>query len=344
MLGILELDPDLAWVKDQATLVDATEAAHWFFEESGKDTWDLSADMHRLTAPGGRTWIEFAGPPTISTHRSDILPGIQRMGALVMCEEIEPEDRPTAISEATLEQFFGRRVIGGVGGSGGLRDNAYLPKAIAARKELADSGIVPGFLLGFRIFAMISGELSPPIYAALYLDEDGRAFPESMSGCALYFSPILNMSKPLVDALTERGIFTDGMAQEMYHDTMATFAFILSLMNCRNVTLSEPEPIRRQRAERRRMARAGQKPVAYRWLKIKQLQKRADDDASEAGATGHKRRMHQVRAHWAHYDADAPLFGRPGMTGTFFRPQSLRGRADLGEIKKGYHPVPNKEN
>lgn len=343
MLGILETESDLAWVRKHATLIDATEAAHWFFEENDKDVWDISEDLHRLTAPGELTWIEFAAPSSLRVI-DGLHPGIERMGALVVCIRIEDEDRHDAIAGARLERFFGKYIIGGEDGERMIAKNIDREDFRAGREKLVAAGRIPGFMLGFRI---LTKALYQPlsafssIFAGIYLDEDGKAFKDDQF---MFYAPslqqqIMSGSSALGDTLQDNG---DAETMRLCYAASVTFAFILSLMNCRNVTLSEPEPIHHQRAERRRMARAGQEPVAYRWLRIKQLQKRVDADAEASGAMGKKRRLHQVRAHWAHYDADAPLFGRPGMVGTFFRPQSLRGRAEVGEIHKGYKPIPSK--
>jgi hypothetical protein len=339
MLGILELDPDLAWVKDRATLVDATEAAYWFYEESDQWIWSLADDFHRLTAPGEETWIEFACPPSMTEEGPGRPAGIQRIGAHIVCIPIPVERREGAVREQMLEKFFSKLLspTDRWEAQKSLEDNLRQPTFQAARSRTLEAGIVPGFILGIRAYVMMRGEVKGEANAALYLTEDGRAFPNEDLGTRMFFAFSLAGEDP---ERPDIRILSQILAQKL----ISPFAFFLSLMNCRNVTLSEPVQIPHQRAERRRMARAGQEPVAYKWLRIKQLQKHADDDAAASGATGRKRRLHQVRAHWAHYDADAPLFGRPGLVGTFFRPQSLRGRAELGEVKKGYHPVPNKES
>jgi hypothetical protein len=190
MLGILELDPDLAWVKDQATLVDATEAAYWFFEESDQWIWSLSDDFHRLTAPGEETWIEFACPPSMAAEGPGLPAGIQRIGAHIVCTPIPVERRAGAVRRKTLERFFSNLLTGGdrKDARKSLEDNLSLPTLQAARSRALEDGIVPGFILGIRAYVMMMGAVKAEAFAALYLTEDGRAFPGKDIGTRMFFA------------------------------------------------------------------------------------------------------------------------------------------------------------
>lgn len=49
---------------------------------------------------------------------------------------------------------------------------------------------------------------------------------------------------------------------------------------------------------------------------------------------GLKKALHICRGHFAHYTDENPLFGR--ITGTFWKPQHVRGSKEFGEVKKDY--------
>lgn len=337
MIGILERDADLLayMLKQNAVIVDATEATNWFYEESDQEDWDLSTDMHRLTAPGIHTWIEFQTPRFSLTPNGPVLwkNGIQRVGAHVICLEIEQDDRERVFRENLLTDFFCKYVVGGEFGRRMWQANKDRQDITQDRIELAQSKILPGFVLGVRVYTLAEGHVSTPSVYAMYLTEDGKAYPRALKAASLRYS--LNAAMA-VDA----GALDSEMANEIISTMILPFAFTLSLMNCRNVILSEPQEVH-TRNERRRLERANSQPVAYRWLRIGQLQRQVEDDAeNKHPGKGRQRRMHQVRAHWATYTKEAPLFGT--WTGTLFRRQSLRGRPELGTIEKGYRPVPYK--
>jgi hypothetical protein len=152
-----------------------------------------------------------------------------------------------------------------------------------------------------------------------YLDENGKAYPACDA----------TVISPTTHDLSYAKAFNDGIPRL---EMVFPFAFALSLMNCKNVELIDDQR-HLDRATRRRMERNGQKQVVYKNLYIKQLQKRIDED-QERQKTGRKNRLHFVRAHWANYTADAPLFGK--YTGTFFRPACVKGSASVGEVVKRY--------
>lgn len=339
MIGILERDQLLRdyLLKQNAVIVDATEATNWFYEESDQEDWDLSTDMHRLTAPGVQTWIEFQVPRFSMTPNGPVLwrNGIQRVGAHVVCLEIEEDDREKVFREDLLTDFFCKYVVGGEFGLRMWHANKDRQDISQDRNELLQCGILPGFVLGIRVYTLADGYVSSPSVYAMYLTEDGKAYPRAFKAASLRYS--LNAA-----IAVDEGTLNPEMANEIISTMVLPFAFALSLMNCRNVVLSEPEVVH-GRNERRRLERANSQPVAYRWLRIGQLQRQVQNDAeTKHPGKGHLRRMHQVRAHWATYTQEAPLFGT--WTGTLFRRQSLRGRPELGAINKGYRPVPYKPN
>jgi hypothetical protein len=107
-------------------------------------------------------------------------------------------------------------------------------------------------------------------------------------------------------------------------------ALAVTFAHCHNVPTTEHQPTRQQRRFRERH---GQPPLV-RWRTsdvpgVEQLL-RAQGGLEQHGL--HKA-LHLVRANVAHYTEDAPLFGK--YTGTFYRPQHVRGRDK--ERTAGHH-------
>lgn len=120
----------------------------------------------------------------------------------------------------------------------------------------------------------------------------------------------------------------DALANALWGDIKSGFLAI-SLMNCRNTKVSvvTPEPERGGKKSRRpRMAR-----LEYHTISLPNA---TGGKAARQGAAGEPIAFHKVRGHFAHYTADAPLFGK--YVGTYWKPWHTRGSKAEGIIVADY--------
>lgn len=294
-------------------LVDITSAAHWYFQESPQDYWDLANDMHSLTPPHSPTYMEFAFPSHMNVggeRRAVAYAGVS-CGCAVSCFRIQDDFRIRAQASWLLEAHVAR-TYGTDNQERMMKLISDDPGWIRERENGIGDGVAPSFILDNLVFLDTPGGALPVFRYAAYLNEAGKVYPEG-KGTALSPAVAPNQTRDYLQFFTP-------------------FAFALSLMNCKNVHLSDDQR-HLTRNERRKMERNNQPVVTYKWLHIKQLQKRIDTDI-EHKKTGRHNRLHFVRAHWATYTADAPLFGK--YQGVFFKPSHVKGRLSAGIALKNY--------
>lgn len=89
------------------------------------------------------------------------------------------------------------------------------------------------------------------------------------------------------------------------------------------------------RATRRRAEREGTTPYTYHILKVKAFEEFRKKYAFHGGGSHVAPRLHEVRANWAYYAPDKPLFGK--VVGMVWRTSHLRGNPDRGVVEKEYH-------
>jgi hypothetical protein len=316
---------------NDAALIDVTAATDWFFQESNQEYWDISRDMHRLTAPAEKTWMEYTIPAYTSTPagRMDLPKSFDSIGASILCVPLDPEER--AYDGWFAEDFMTRYLIGGA-----LGEKLFAlykePEWIEMREESAlyFKENPPRFLLGGAVFIQQGNGITDlRTVFAMYLDENGMCYP------APHHRTSFIVWSPLMMLQMMNGEIDPQSAASMQVAGLLPFMFALSLMNCKNVTI-ETETRKLQRHERRQLERKGETQIEYKWLTVRQLQRRVDKDAAQQGGEHSKRKLHFVRGNWATYD-DKPLFGK--YRGTFFRPQSWRGDMTQGAVVKGYNLI-----
>jgi hypothetical protein len=107
----------------------------------------------------------------------------------------------------------------------------------------------------------------------------------------------------------------------------------LSFMHCKNVEVrsAPPSPL----IERKPWTKKHGRPlVRYHVLDIDPMRKVLKHEG-RSDQVGLKKALHICRGHFATYTEDAPLFGR--ITGTFWKPQHVRGSAKHGAVVKDYN-------
>lgn len=300
-------------------LVDVNDAVHWYFEESPQDHWDLAEDMHALTPPHGFTYMEFSMPEKINVNGKFLRPDSPRIavGCLTTCADIVEDFRASAMQEWILERHIASTYGNIPGMPEEMMSNISKNKTWRAARERGISlGIAPSFLLDSTVYLDDPQGVKIVFRCGMYLDENGKAYP--------------GLNGTLVSAGPSE---SEGDEMEMEHlNWFLPFAFALSLMNCKNVHLIDDQRVL-MRNQRRRMERSGNPIIDYKWLHIKQLTKKVNADM-EHQKTGRHNRLHFVRAHWATYTADAPLFGK--YQGVFFKPSHVKGSLSAGVALKNY--------
>lgn len=105
----------------------------------------------------------------------------------------------------------------------------------------------------------------------------------------------------------------------------------ISFMHCKNVRQIEVE----EDAPRRKwLKRMKCNKIRYSTLNIDPMREVLKSNGSESQGIGLKKALHICRGHFATYSDDKPLFGR--VSGTFWKPQHVRGSKEHGEIVKEY--------
>lgn len=101
---------------------------------------------------------------------------------------------------------------------------------------------------------------------------------------------------------------------------LETALMVVSLLHCSNVKpIVEVPPMQRQ--ERRRMERAGHKPIEYKRLTVKPHSSRSGTGSSDESGEGMA--IHLVRGHFKTYTPERPLLGK--YSGTYWWQPMVRG-------------------
>lgn len=109
------------------------------------------------------------------------------------------------------------------------------------------------------------------------------------------------------------------------------FLLALSFMHCKNVSLDLNEPP--NKPSRKHERRHGRPLTSYYTLEIEPMKQtlRSEGRSDEVGL---QRALHICRGHFATYSPEKPLFGK--YSGTFWKPQHIKGSKKSGEIVKDY--------
>lgn len=120
------------------------------------------------------------------------------------------------------------------------------------------------------------------------------------------------------------------LMQREYGHSLSVFYFFMSLLSCKNISVSDVIPGAKLQ---RRRERSGRLPlVTYKVLNVSSVKGGSSDMVSQESGTA-KTRVHVCRGHFKEYTADAPLFGR--ITGRFWWQPTVRG-AGYGVVVKDY--------
>lgn len=131
------------------------------------------------------------------------------------------------------------------------------------------------------------------------------------------------------------GVTADQLSatREMSASLVYPALLAMSLLNCKNVDVSEVDAPR----SLRRTAKRNNAPVSkYYVLNVDVLRREV---TSHAKATGNSiaKSLHICRGHFATYTDDHPLFGK--YTGRFWKPSHVRGSVQSGVVVKDYRVI-----
>jgi len=125
---------------------------------------------------------------------------------------------------------------------------------------------------------------------------------------------------------------TEDIFTEFLAALMKPLLLAISFMHCKNVArreVTQPAALSKKWNKKH-----GRPLVRYHVLDIDPMRKVLRDEGGSE-TTGLKKALHICRGHFATYTDDAPLFGR--ITGTFWKPQHVRGSASEGIVVKDYN-------
>lgn len=105
----------------------------------------------------------------------------------------------------------------------------------------------------------------------------------------------------------------------------------IAFMHCKNIMLPTVSPP--PKASRKAQKRHGRPLTKYRVLEIVPMREILNWQGG-ARENGLKKALHICRGHFATYSEDKPLFGK--YSGTFWKPQHVRGSKDRGKVIKDY--------
>lgn len=192
--------------------------------------------------------------------------------------------------------------------------------------DIRDRGDEYGWTVNFYPFLHYAdqrGVVPPPYMRFLHLRTDGGAFdPHEKEG--------------------SWGIATDGDERHLRHfreDGAVFFPALLALsfMHCKNVAQRE---VAQPAFERQVWRKKHKRPlVRYKVLDIDPMKRTlASEGGSETG--GLKKALHICRGHFVTYTEEKPLFGK--VSGTFWKPQHIRGSKKEGLVLKDYRVHPKR--
>lgn len=122
------------------------------------------------------------------------------------------------------------------------------------------------------------------------------------------------------------------MAAHVMEDTLAPAFMAISLMHCKNVTVTDILP--NLTLSRKRQKRTGQELLRFKTLSVFSMQRMPSHRSGEPSSEHGVMPIHIQRGHFKHFTADRRLFGRH--EGTFWWESHIRGDKTAGILTKHY--------
>lgn len=279
-----------------AVPVDITEAARMFLEDTNDDFWDYREDFPTIVSPWDLAWYEWRSPAHYRVNKQlHKMPSL-RFGAATLCCRVGTN------AEATLWRNVAVNVLMG-------------PYACSkARVSMPEVTGMVEHAMGVTLFAELPGRNLVSLATVLdCLDEQGK--------------PLIGNRVILSRAPGEEARAQPAVLLPLY--------FAISLLHCKNVSLTDKEvPEKLQRARRRR---GKPEKTVYKMLEIDPMKRvlRGEGRSREGGL---RQAMHICRGHFKDYRKKG-MFGKETHKGIYWWDMHVRGDADQGKVIKGYKIV-----
>lgn len=179
------------------------------------------------------------------------------------------------------------------------------------------------------------------VNAYLYVRSDyGKSAVGPLSGVAFFLDNagrVVQLNEGGWHAMVK---LEDGPLAQCDDDTLARITqnlinplmLAICFMHCKNVTQEVTSPP--VALSRKWQKKHGRPLVRYHVLDIDPMRSVLRHEGQE-GTLGLKKALHICRGHFATYTEAAPLFGK--VTGTFWKPQHIRGTSSAGIVMKDYN-------
>lgn len=336
----------------QAKVVVIDNVAEYLFAGTGQEKWDFKRDFPAARPPFDLMFLEFKRPSSIlnGEMRGSAKHMPPRIGALI--ESVPAEslvhtlpseaDKRKILDEIerTADYWWDRADVAAVGAALQQQDFfAAIRQMPAAERNLAELILKYRMVDKMRPGDSINGDALNGIACSLratvvplhdngdwgvlgvmrFLVADDGTLDDTPQ-CAI----------PLGHHLKVEDLYAvrTSICCALYPVMLA-----ISFMNCKNVTLPYEEPDRELNRVRKK---AGLRPfVRYNTINIEPM-KAAIRAARGMESLGIKKAMHIVRGHFARYSEERPLFGRPGLSGSFWMPAHVRGSIKQGVVQSDY--------
>lgn len=298
--------------------VDITNAAQWFFEESGQEYWDNREDFPCVAPPWPFSWFEFCGEGMTIDTTGALLWG--STGYLTTSFEIKENARQDALQQDALIQMIHSLQPPGQRG----RETGWEIRQ-EGLEEYKAAKILPRWMCFTKILFEHKKRVRHIGTHAFYICEDGQAMP--LVSSSHYWAPPRVSHEQFHQMIIEDKLSLSVMMLPVF--------FALSLLHCKNVYLKDLPPAPQYSRKARKQKCRGE--VTYKTIVIDSMRKQAKQEAQETDTTSVKQALHITRGHFKDYRDGPGLFGKH--QDIYWWDMHVRGDADYGEIRKDYKVV-----
>jgi hypothetical protein len=256
-----------------------------------------------IKPPWKTTWLECD---------SDSSSGVM-LCALVQMLDI-PEDHRLYCGKSDILQAYVSDTLRGFFQNHDLTNRQF---DLSSKPLVCSTMILPRYAIAVRLIVIDSshkfGMCTGMLYA--YLDENGKTNDASVG---------------IVDVLGEDTDFDSRMQVRAANTKMSWIVlYSLSLMNCKNIVISQTN-VDRHSTHRNRTMRKG---IIYKVLKVKSSSVKNHRTVLREFSLDHNA-IHMCRGHFKTFTTEKPLLGKH--TGTYWWAPHMRGKNRNAEVKKTY--------
>lgn len=319
-------------VEETVQLVDITNAAHWFYEESEQDYWDWTEDFPCIISPWPVAWFEHKSPRFIrSATRGKLkIPhdSIPHCGVLSLVHEIPEEARDKALLENIL--LMRAKMQAAMLGAYDFLNTKEFREGEEESNELArmqhEAGRRARWMCDMLYFVVVRKKIHQTIKTSFLVDDRG-SFIDTKCLLGLGHDLPLEMQQYLLSS----------MEIHNYQGLFLPYLFAISLLHCKNVIIIDSPPTPKKIIKKRQ--KKGKPTIRYKQLVVKSLRKQVIRDEDENGLQCDpiQKALHICRGHFKDYRDGGGLFGR--YHDIYWWDMHVRGTETAGKIIKNYKVV-----